>query len=567
MSGFFDDETPEPPRRGSAPAAPPRSRALIWTAVVLVIAFFVLSSFTGLWTDRLWFSSLGDHYSTVFNRILATRVLLFVFFGVVMAAGVAVNIYLAYRFRPMFRPSSVEQANLDRYRDVVDPLRKWLLIAVAVILGLFAGGSGAGEWRAYLLWRNQSSFGTQDPYFHKDVSFYVFELPWLHHVVNFAMIVVVLSTLAAGVVHYLFGGIRLQAKHDKLSGAAQVQLSVLLGLFVLLKGVDYYLDRFDLNTGSGRLFTGMGYTDRNAVAPSKQILMYIALICAVLLFANVFRRTWLLPSMGLALLVLSAILLGVIWPGIVQQFQVKPSEPDKEAPYIRRNLEATRQAFQMNKVRVTPYNAKLSLSPDQLKSDAQSIPGIRLLDPALVSDTFEQLQQVRGYYSVPKVLDVDRYTVDGRVRDMVLAAREIDQTGLPDGQLNWANLHTVYTHGFGMVAAYGNQRNAQDKPVTNNDGEPVWAEQDIPPRGDLTNQPPRPYQPRIYYGERTDTYAIVGKPEGQPERRARHPRVEHLEPVADTPTTARPASRWATSSTSCCTRSSSVSRTSCCPAG
>jgi uncharacterized protein len=514
VSGFFDDENPEQPRPAPAPGPPQRSRALIGTAFVLVIAFFLVSVFTGIYTDRLWFDSLG--YSKVFTTMVGTRVVLFIVFGLLMGVIVGANIVIAYRFRPMFRPASQEQVNLDRYRDVVDPLRRYLVLGVSLVLALFAGGSGSGQWRQFLLWRNQVPFGTKDPYFHKDVGFYVFELPWLHYLVDFGMAVTVLALLAAALVHYLFGGIRLQAKHDKFSGPAQVQISILFGLFVLFKAVDYWLDRFNLTTDDGHLFTGMGYTDQHAVLPSKNILMFIALICAVLFFANVFRRTWMLPSVGLALLVLSAILLGAIWPGIVQQFQVKPSEPDKEGPYIARNIEATRTAYGIAHTKVTDYDANQTLSADQLKQDAQSIPGVRLLDPSLVSASFEQLQQVRGYYSVPSVLDVDRYPIDGRNRDLVLAVRELDLSGLPAAQRNWANDHTVYTHGYGVIAAYGNQRDAKDQPVTNNDGKPVWAETDIPPRGDLTNMFPNGYQPRIYFGEKSPDYSIVGKTPGGP---------------------------------------------------
>ncbi|MGN6574522.1 MAG: UPF0182 family membrane protein [Nocardioides sp.] len=510
MSGFFDE--PPAPRRPAPTPPPQRSRALIGTAVILVAAFFLISIFTNIWTDRLWFNSLG--YSSVFTKVLGTRVLLFLVFGLLLGAVVAANIVIAFKVRPMFRPASQEQVSLDRYREVVEPLRRWVLIGIALVLALFAGSSGAGQWRQFLLWRHREPFGTKDPYFNKDVGFYVFELPWLHYLVDFAMAVSVLSLIAAAIVHYLFGGIRLQARGDRLTGAAQAHHSVLLGLFVLFKAADYWLDRFNLTTEGGRLFTGMGFTDEHAVLPSKNILMFIALICALLFFANVLRRTWMLPSVGLALLVLSAILLGAIWPGIVQQFQVKPSEPDKERPYIARNIEATRDAYDIADSEVTDYDANLALSKDQLKADAQSIPGIRLLDPNLVSDTFEQLQQVRGYYSVANVLDVDRYPVNGENRDMVLAVRELEQSGLEDSQRNWANLHTVYTHGYGVVAAYGNQRDANNNPVTDNEGKPVWAEQDIPPKGDLTNLSPGGYQPRIYFGENSPAYSIVGKEQG-----------------------------------------------------
>ena len=515
MSGLFDDDNTAQVRRVPPSGSQQRSRALIGTIIVLIVAFFSVSAFTGVWTDRLWFRSVG--YSEVFGKVLGTKVFLFLLFGLLMAVVVGANVLLAYKFRPLFRPASQEQVNLDRYREVVDPLRRWLLIGVAVILGLFAGGSGSGQWRQYLLWRNQVPFGKEDPYFKKDVGFYIFELPWLHYLVNFALAVTVLSLIASAIVHYLFGGIRLQSKQDRLSGAAQVQISVLAGFFVLFKALDYWLDRFDLTHDGGGLFTGIGFTDKNAILPSKTILTFIAVICALVFFANVFRRTWLLPSVGLVLLVISSILLGVIWPGIVQQFQVKPSEPDQEAPFLARNIEATREAYGIADTKVTPYNANLTQSASQLKADTASLPGVRLLDPALVSDAFEQLQQVRGYYNVPRVLDVDRYPINGRTRDVVIAVRELNQRGLPDSQRNWANEHTVYTHGYGVVAAYGNQSDANDKPVPElNNGVPVWAEKDLPPTGELTGLFPDGYQPRIYFGENSPQYSIVGKaPDGK----------------------------------------------------
>jgi uncharacterized membrane protein (UPF0182 family) len=512
VSGFYDDDPADPAPRMPRARRPQRSRALIGTIIVLVVAFFLVSVFTGVWTDRLWFKSVG--YSGVFGKVLGTKVLLFLVFGVLMGGVVAANIVLAYRFRPLFRPASAEQVNLDRYREVVDPLRRWLVIGVAVVIGLFAGGSGSGQWRQYLLWRHATPFGTQDAYFHKDAGFYIFTLPWWHYLVGFGMAITILSLIAASVVHYLFGGIRLQAKQDRLSGAAQVQISVLAGFFVLFKAADYWLDRYSLTSDSGGLFTGITFTDKQAVLPSKTILMFIALICAILFFVNVIRRTWMLPSIGLALLVLSLILLGVIWPGIVQQFQVKPSEADKEAPYLSRNIQATRQAFGIDKTQVTNFTPSQSLTRADLQRDQSSLEATRLQDPALADAAFTQLQQQRGYYSVAPVLDVDRYKIAGRTRDLVIAARELDLSGVPEGQRNWTNEHTVYTHGYGMIAAYGNQRDKLDNPDPN-DGKPVFAEFDLPPRGQLSNLTGG-YQPRIYFGENSPSYSIVGKaPDGR----------------------------------------------------
>ena len=482
------------------------------TIAVVAAVVTGFSLFAGIWTDKLWFSSLG--FGSVFAKLLGTRVLLFVVFGLLMALIVGVNLFVAYRLRPSFRPRSPEQANLERYRVAITPIRTLLLFGVSIVMGVFAGISATGKWRTYLLWRNGEDFGKADPNFGKDLGFYIFDLPWLHFMVSFTMAAVFIALALAALVHYLYGGIRLQSAADKVSGPAQAQLSALFGVFLLLKGLDYWLDRFDLTSQTGGLVTGMTYTRDNAVLPSKNILMFIAVICALLFFANIARRTWLLPGVGVALFAISAVLLGGVWPGLVQRFQVKPDEPDKEAPYIGRNIAATRDAFGLGDTTVSEYDAQTKLSRTQLRTDAASLPGIRLVDPQLVSDTFEQLQQVRGYYSVPAVLDVDRYPLAGKDRDVVVAAREVNLDGLPDAQKKWANEKTVYTHGYGLIAAFGNQSNAADQPVRG-DGEPVWAEEDIPPRGAISDSAgDEGYRPQIYYGEQSPPYSIVGKPDG-----------------------------------------------------
>ena len=510
MSELFGDD----PREAPAEPAPPsrRSRALVITAVVLVIAFFALTTFANFYTNVLWFRDVG--FGSVYSKLVWTKIALFLIFGLLMAVVVAVNMVIAFRLRPLFHPQSPEQTGLDRYRQAVTPIRTWLVLGLAALLGLFAGTSGAGEWRSYLLWRNGVPFERDDAYFGKDIGFFVFDLPWYHFIADFVMATTVVALLAAGVVHYLYGGIRLQTVTERLSGAAQAQLSLLLGVFVMAKAADYWLDRYDLAFQSGSLLTGITYTDDNAVLPAKSILMGIALICAVLFFLNVWRRTWLLPSMGLALLVLSAILLGLIWPGIVQQFQVKPSEADKESAYIEKNIEATRGAYDIDTVAQYKFPSQ-GKTASQLDPDADpSVTSIPLVDPQLVRRAFEQNQQVRGYYSVADVLDVDRYDINGVDRALVLGARELDQARLSSDVQNWLNLHTVYTHGNDVIAAYANQRNSQDQALggsgTSNADKTQWAQGFQSGQDDL-EQATGEYETRVYFGENSPDYSVVGK--------------------------------------------------------
>ncbi len=502
------------PARPTQPHEPPRLKRpspLLLTAMVLGVVVLLGSIATGIWTDKLWYDSVG--FAKVFTTLLGTKVLLFVIFALIMAALVALTLVIAYRSRPVVVPRRPDQLSLMRYRAVIAPV-KWVALAGASgILAIFAGMSATAEWRDYLLWRNGANFGSTDPYFGRDIGFYVFQLPWWHYLVDFASTALVICLIAAAVVHYLFGGIQVGAS-PMFTRAAKAQISILLALIVLLKGVDYWLGRFDLVVSDGGLITGMTYTRDHAVLPSRNIMMFIAVICAVLIVVNIARRGFLLAGVSLGLLGLSAVLIGMVWPALLQKFTVDPSEADKEAPYIAKNIEATRQAYGVADARATTYPAKVNVDPKALKADAASLPGIRLIDPHEVSETFEQLQQVSGYYSVPTVLDVDRYQIDGKERDVVLAARELQQSGIPPEAQSWNSLRTVYTHGYGVVAAYGNQKDAADNPVTDNDGEPVWAEKDIPPVGQLTDLQEGGYRPQIYFGEQSPTYSIVGKAPG-----------------------------------------------------
>jgi uncharacterized membrane protein (UPF0182 family) len=492
--------TPRPrrdPRRGPDR----RPRVLVPTLITLALLLFLGSIFTSVWTDRLWFKSVG--YSDVFRSVLFTRVALFLILGLVFGMFVVGNLYVAYRTRPDAAPMRRDDPAY-RYRLALTPLLRPLAIGFGLVLTGFAGSVAAAHWDTYQQWRKSTSFGIKDPQFHKDASFYVFEYPWWRFLSSYSFALIVITVLAVLFLNYVYGGIRIAGRGPKLTRAAQVHLSVLVGLGVLLKAVSYYLDRFGLMISSGKLIDGPGYTAVHARIPSKNILIGVAIICALLFFAAIFIRSWALPAIGLGLLALTSILIGAIWPAVMQGFQVKPSEPDKEAPFIARNIEATREAYGVSDVKVESYSAKTSLTDAELADSAESRVSTRLLDPTLISDAFEQLQQVRGYYAVPRTLDVDRYKLgdEQQPQDTIIAARELNLEGLQSNQRNWANDHTIYTHGYGVVAARGNERGPN--------GEPVFVAKDIPLVGEIKTTTP----PRIYFGERSPSYSIVGRPKG-----------------------------------------------------
>ena len=464
----------------------------ITIGILVALGAFVLS-LSGFYADWLWFKSVD--FTSVWSTVLFTKVALFIGAGLITTFIISLNIYLAFRKRPFYVPLAVEADNLERYRAQIEPIRRWVFLAIVAALFYFSGTSGSTLWSTWLLFKNSTSFGIKDPQFGMDISFFAFRLPMWQSLIGWGISTLVLTLIATAAVHYLYGGIRLQVREDRTTVAARVQLSVILGLIVLLKAVAYWFDRYALALKESRLITGLTYTDVNAVLPAKAILAAIAVVCSLLFFANIIRRSWVLPAAGTALLVISSVLIAGIYPGAIQQFQVKPSESSKEAPFIQRNIDATRAAYGLDDVKVTDYEATISTSAGQLANDAATIANIRLMDPNVLSATFRQLQQIKPYYTFPESLDVDRYTVDGVQRDVIVAVRELNIDGNPSR--NWINDHLVYTHGFGFVAAYGNARDA--------DGKPSFAVGDLPPTKGLGD-----FQPRIYFGENVPDYSIIG---------------------------------------------------------
>jgi uncharacterized protein len=476
----------------------PRWPRLILPVIAGLIALIVVITIVaGVWTDYLWFQSV--HYSSVFDTTYGTRWALFFVAGVFMTVVVGFNSALAYRLRPMYRPVAAQGQGLEAYRITIDPHRRLLLGAVLGIVGLVSGITAAGSWRTWLLFVNQVPFGVKDPQFRRDISFFAFTYPFIRMVLTYLFAAVLLSLVAAAVVHYLYGGLRFEGRRPHATVAAQAHLFVLFGVFVLLKAVAYWVDRYGIDFSQrGAVTTGASYTDVNAVLPAKTVLAVIAVLCALLFFAGAARHSAMLPGVGFGLLVLSAILIGGVYPAIIQQFVVKPNELAKETPFIQREITTTRQAYGIAGVTTTPYSASSTEPAGTLASQVVNLPGMRLLDPDVVSPTFQQLQQVKSFYKFPGILSMDRYQVAGggsQPQDMVVAVR--DMGGPPPGQGNWINTHLVYTHGFGFVAAKAN--------TVQGNGNPSFTESDIPPQGQLGLR-----QPRVYFGEQESEYAIVG---------------------------------------------------------
>ncbi|MFW0789102.1 UPF0182 family protein [Gordonia sp. CPCC 205333] len=517
--------------RGPAtmPTLSRRSKIAIGVGVAILVLLLVGPRIVGVTTDWMWFSQVG--FSSVYSRIVWTRVAMFLVAGIVVGLIVFAALAAAYRSRPVFVPASSGVDPLARYRTTVMTHLRWFSVAPAVLVGVLAGLVAQGSWATLQLFWHGEEFGKTDPQFNLDISFYAFDLPFYRFLLNFFFVVVVVAFLGNLLTHYVFGGIRLGNGRSGggLTVAARVQLGVLAGIFLLLKAVAYWFDRYALLSGDrrGDIFMGGTNTDINAVLPSKLILMAIAIICAVAFFAGIVMRDLRIPALATALMLLSALAIGVLWPAAVEQFSVKPNAAQKERDYIERNITATRDAYGIGSDNVTyvPNWTSKPPNPAAVNSDTATLSNIRILDPNVISPVFTQRQRPKSFYGFPGQLAVDRYRVDGRLRDYVVAVRELDPANYGDNIQNWINKHTVYTHGNGFIAAPANTVDeAASQTDSDRGGFPIFQVSDLSTYQTdkyKAEAPIKVKQPRIYYGELiakvNPDYAIVGSVGGDKE--------------------------------------------------
>ncbi len=496
----------------SLPVMSRRSRRVVIALAALAVIAVLWFNFIGVYVDYLWFSEVG--FSEVFTTQLISRIVLFLITGIITGAVVFGAIVLAYRSRPVFVPTD-DVDPLGPYRVAISTRPKLLTIGASALVGLVTGLSAQSQWATVQLWLNGTTFGQTDAQFGNDVGFYVFDLPMYEMVLGWLFVLIAMAFFIVLGVQYLYAGIRTTGPGRKITAAASLQLSLLVGAFVLVKAVQYWYDRYALLfSNRSSVFTGASYTDVNAVLPAKLILMSIAAICAVGFFVGAFLRSVRLPAVALALLVLSGVLIGGAWPLVLQSVRVTPNAITLEREYIERNIEATREAYGIggDKVEYVPYSPSSTGSPAALLNNA-SVPNARLLDPNLLSPTFIQQEQRKNFYSFASQLSVDRYTVDGKTEDYIVAARELNISSLAENQQNWINEHLVFTHGDGFVAAPASDVSGAAQ--GGGTGFPNYMVSDLSNQGAIPVEQPFT---RIYYGQLGANYSIVGADAGQSPR-------------------------------------------------
>jgi uncharacterized membrane protein (UPF0182 family) len=483
------------------PATPSRTRRVIAITLAiiaaLVVAFFVFAS---LYADWLWYDQLG------FSEVLLTqwvgRVVMFAVGFLGMAVPVWLSIQLAYRLRPVYARLS---SQLDRYQEVVEPLRRLAMWGIPIFFGFFAGFAASAQWETTWLWFNGVATDTTDPEFGLDTGFYMFAMPFWSALVGFVSAVLLICLLVTALVSYLYGSVRIGQRELRISKSARIQLAVIAGLYLLVQGASLWLDRYKtlVESGADDRITGPGYTGVNAIIPGQTILAFAAVIVAILFFVTAIIGRWRYPLIATALLVVSAIVVGVGYPWVVNTFQVQPNRFTLEEEYYQRNVDMTHEAYGVDGLEQEDFTAVTDVAAGQLRDDAATTAQVRIMDPAIISPNVRQLEQYRGYYQFADPLDVDRYDIDGVSQDTVVSVRELDLAELGNAA-DWQNSAVVYTHGYGIVAAKGNDRT--------NEGDPVFLERGIPASGFLSDQ--EDFQPRVYFGEYSPPYSIVGGPEG-----------------------------------------------------
>jgi uncharacterized membrane protein (UPF0182 family) len=473
-----------------------RNRA--WLIVLAVALFLLLTSLRGIagfYTDYLWFDSLN--FSDVFTGVLRSKVLLAVLFTAVLFAVLWVNLLIADRIAPRFRPAGPEEELVERYHELIGERTGLVRLLISLLFALILGTGVSGQWEKWILFLNARDVGRVDPQFKTDVGFYLFRLPFLSFLVDWAFAAVIVVLLVTAVAHYLNGGIRVQGPGQRVTPQVKAHLSVLLGVLALIKAAGYWLQRYELNFSTRGAVDGATYTDVNAQLPVLYLLILISLAAFVLFIVNIWRRGWALPVIAVGLWALVAVLLGGVYPAIVQRFSVEPSESSKEREYIGRNIEATRAGLGLEDVRPETFQADASLDRAGLDDNAEIVRNIRLWEPAQLVRSYQRTQEVRRFYQINDV-DVDRYEVEGQMTEVELATRELDTAGVP--RSSWESTHSIYTHGYGAVVSPTNGQQEDGRPLFYARNVPVGVENEFP--DDLE-------QPNIYVGEDLGGYVVV----------------------------------------------------------
>ena len=472
-------------------------RGLSFLVFVGIIGFSIARAIATFFTNYLWFDSVD--LNSVWIKILLTKSILVAATSLLAFAFIFINLRLAVRATPVMDifESFESQDPLTRFREFFNERFLKYRLWGAIGLSLFLGAGASQLWEQVLLFINQKSFGVADPVFQYDVSSYVFGLPlyrlfvsWGFQLVIFTSFIIILFFIATGALQLR------QGRLPEVSSGAKAHLSVLLAFVALLKAFAYRLDAMELlYSPRGKVF-GASYTDVVAHLPALNLLILISLFGAVLLLVNIKRRGWLLPATAISLWLAVSIIVGGVVPAAIQRFRVVPDELNKELPYVENHINYTRLAYGLDSIEEKSFEASPNLTDNDISDNAQTVDNIRLWDPTVLAETYSQLQEIRAYYALDEV-DVDRYRINGELTQVMVSARELDQTNLP--AVGWVNERLQYTHGYGVVFSPANNVASQ--------GQPDFYVKGVPATTTVSELEVE--QPRIYFGESAESVEYV----------------------------------------------------------
>ena len=462
-----------------------------WAGVAVAVLFVILMSLRNLavlWTDQMWFSSVN--LGKIFTTLLLVKVGLGLVFGAVFFLLMWINLLLTDRFGARELSFNPEDEVVRRFQNAVRPYAKRIYGAIALVMGIIAGLNATGQWQKYLLFANATSFHVKDPLFHKDLGFYVFTLPFLSFVVTWTIVALFVALIVTTGFHYLNGGIRANVARPRVSPKVKAHLSVIGAGIALTKAAGYLIAKYELVNSTNGFVQGAGYTDVHARMPAQTILFYLSLASAVILLANVRSRGWSLPAVAVGLWVFVALIIGLAYPAILQALKVSPNQDSLEAPYIQRNIQATRAAYGIDEVKYHTFAGSTTISNSQIKTAGATLNNIRLWDPdpSIALATVTKRQSIRSYYTF-NALSVDRYNINGQLTPVLIGARQLNTSALPSQ--SWVNQHLQYTHGTGAAVVAANAVDAST-------GNPTFVVSNVPPAS--TGGMPVLSQPGIYFG-------------------------------------------------------------------
>lgn len=462
---------------------PSRGRILVSVVVGLVLLLiFSARSLSTFYVNVLWFDSVG--FTDTYWGILRSKVELAVIFTVGCFAFLWLNLLIADKVAPLSLPNTPEDQTVMRIREATAKSRGKLRIALALLIGAMLGLPASTQWQEWLMFRNRQAFADGDPLFKANVGFYVFRLPFAQFVVSWAFGALILVTIIVTAFHFINGSIRPQDRVQRVSPQAKVHLSVLLAGMALLRAAAYWLSKYDLTSSERGVVRGALYTDVNAQLPALNLMILVSLAVTALLLWNIRQRGWRLPAMAVGLWVVVALVAGSVYPAVIQRFVVQPNVSTREIPYIQRNIEATKKALGISNVERVDA-AFSEIGTDDVTADDAALRDVRQLDPVQMRERFALDQGQTSFYRVTD-LDVDRYAIDGRVQQVLVASRELNPAGIPNR--TWVSRHLIYTHGCGVIAAPAS--------VATDDGRPSYVDLKVT-------------KPQLYFGDRLDGYAVV----------------------------------------------------------